>query len=73
MSGEYQSAVKLINEALAEAEQSPNSSAEALSQAMLGVLLQTMAEQRGVKDLAAFIEFQLDNLDTDEIVVTRGC
>ncbi len=73
MSGEYQTAEDLINQALNGAQASSNSSAEALSQAILGVLLQKMAQTRGVSDLKSFIDFQLDNLDTEEIVVTRGC
>ncbi len=73
MSGEYQTAQELIGQALDNAEASSSSSADALSQAMLGVLLQEMAQTRGLSDLKSFIEFQLDNLDTDEIVVTRGC
>ncbi|WP_299769362.1 hypothetical protein [uncultured Pseudoteredinibacter sp.] len=73
MSGEYKTAQTLIENALAEADNSANSSADALSQALLGVLLQSMAKQRGIADLKSFIDFQLENLDTDEIVVTRGC
>jgi len=73
MSGEYKTAQTLIENALAEADNSANSSADALSQALLGVLLQSMATQRGIADLKSFIDFQLENLDTDEIVVTRGC
>lgn len=73
MSGEYKTAQTLLENALAEADNSANSSADALSQALLGVLLQSMAKQRGIADLKSFIDFQLENLDTDEIVVTRGC
>ncbi|WP_299975866.1 hypothetical protein [uncultured Pseudoteredinibacter sp.] len=73
MSGEYNTAQTLIENALTEADNSANSSADALSQALLGVLLQSMAKQRGIADLKSFIDFQLENLDTDEIVVTRGC
>ncbi|MCV6622778.1 MAG: hypothetical protein OIF51_13625 [Cellvibrionaceae bacterium] len=73
MSGEYKTAQTLIENALSEADNSANSSADALSQALLGVLLQSMAKQRGIADLKSFIDFQLENLDTDEIVVTRGC
>ncbi|GAA6152958.1 hypothetical protein [Pseudoteredinibacter isoporae] len=73
MSGEYQAAETLISNALSEADASDHSSADALSQAILGVLLQKMAQSRGINDLKSFIDFQLEHLDTEEIVVTRGC
>lgn len=73
MSGEYTKAAQIVEAALEDATASPSMSPEALSSAMLGILLQKQSSQQSKADILSFVQFQLDNLEEDEFVVTRGC
>ncbi|MCV6615019.1 MAG: hypothetical protein OIF35_08575 [Cellvibrionaceae bacterium] len=73
MSGEYATAAALLDNACKAAETDPAMSCDTLFNALLGILLQKQAQSHGKADVLSFVEFQLDHLGDDEVVVTRGC
>ena len=73
MSGEYAKATEAIDAILAEAEANPSMSKASMCNTMLGILLQKQAQHQSKADIANFVQFQLDNMGEDELVITRGC
>ncbi len=73
MAGEYPVARATLEQAFAAAEQEPAMSGPEMADALLVTLLKRMLKERPRKDLARFIEYQLESLGEDEFVITRGC
>ena len=73
MSGEAEIARELVRNALAAADQNPKQDKDAMGRALLQAVLTELAAHRPAKDLAAEVQYLLDNLDEDTFVGTRGC
>jgi hypothetical protein len=72
MAGEYTVAQKCVDTAITTAQEDPSMSTDVMTGALLTTLLKIMIKERTRKDLASFIEFQLESVGEDEFVVTRG-
>ncbi len=73
MAGEFSIAQKCVQQALGTADLSPCMNRDAMSRALLSELLSILATQHSQADLKALLDYQLDNLDEDQFVITRGC
>jgi hypothetical protein len=73
MSGEAQIARELVQKLMAAAEQDPKQDKDAMGRALISAVLAEFATYRPTSDIAAELRYQIDSLDEDLIVVTRGC
>lgn len=73
MAGEYEVARECIAQALARASLSSGMSSEGMADALMVTLIMQMLKGRSRKDLASFIDYQIESCGEDEFVVTRGC
>jgi len=72
VAGEYAVARECLEQAMTTADANTSMSQDVMANALLSNLLKIMLKQRTRKDLASFIEFQLESIGEDEFVVTRG-
>lgn len=73
MAGEFRIAQHYIAEAIESAKAENSMSEEAMGRALLTELLAVLSQQHTPTGLKEMIEYQLENLSSDEFVVTRGC
>lgn len=73
MSGESDMARELVRKAMAIAEQDRTGDRDAMGRALISAVLAEYAAYRTTSDVAAELQYFIDNLDEDFIVVTRGC
>jgi hypothetical protein len=73
MSGEAQVARELVRNAMAAAEHDPKQDKDSMGRALISAVLAEFATYRSVSDIAAELQYAIDNLDEDMLVVTRGC
>jgi hypothetical protein len=73
MSGETTIAKEMIAGAMAQAEQDPGMSEDSMAHAILSAILTTLCASRSRRDIDNYIEFELDNQDDSDTVITRGC
>lgn len=73
MSGESQVAERLVAQALAAAAEDPKQDAAAMGRALIVAVLEAQLRDRPLTDVVDEVQFLLDNLDGDDLVVTRGC
>ena len=73
MSGESTLARQLIQQALQAAQQDPAMSEQSMCDALLTAAVNLTAGHRQKEDILAYVEYDLDHLNTEFEVVTRGC
>lgn len=73
MAGEFRIAQLAVSEAIEASIADASMSPQAMSRALLSEILQQLSSQLPTAQLASLVEYQLDNLNIDEHVVTRGC
>jgi hypothetical protein len=73
MSGEAEIARELVRKVMTAAEQDPKQDKDAMGRALLAALLAELATFRPASDIAAELQYLMDNLDEDTFVITRGC
>ena len=73
MSGEAQIAQQLVQTAMQAADQDPKQDKDAMGRALISSVLAEFAAYRSTRDIAAELQYLIDNLDEDTFVITRGC
>ena len=73
MSGEYAAARTLIDEALTEAEANRSMDQDAMALAILSMVLRQLSQHRSRADIESCIDYTLDNVVEQDLVITRGC
>jgi hypothetical protein len=73
MSGEAEIARELVRKAMTSADQDPRQDKDAMGRALLSAVLSELATYRPASDIAAELQYLIDNLDEDTFVITRGC
>lgn len=73
MAGEFRIAQDCIAEAINTAEAENSMSGEAMGRALLTELLTTLSQEHSAASIKEMVDYQLENLTSDEFVVTRGC
>ena len=73
MSGEFNYASRIVEEAMEEARARPQFSEDSMGRALVGAVLAYYGTYRKPADIANELQFLIDTLPDDEIVVTRGC
>ena len=73
MAGEYDVARVCLAQAFAQVEKSAGMTQDGMAEALMVTLITHMLKRRKRKDLASFIDYQLDACSEDEHVITRGC
>jgi len=73
MAGEFRIAQNHIGEAVETAKAENSMSEEVMGRALLTEVLVVLSQQQSPSNLKEMIDYQLENLSSDEFVVTRGC
>jgi hypothetical protein len=73
MSGEAQIARELVRRAMEAAAQDPTHDKDGMGRALISAVLAEFATYRSTSDIAAELQYLIDNLDEDTFVITRGC
>jgi len=73
MAGEFRIAQHHIGEARETAKAENSMSEEVMGRALLTEVLAVLSQQHTPSNLKEMIDYQLENLSSDEFVVTRGC
>jgi len=73
MAGEFRIAQHHIGEAVETAKAENSMSEEVMGRALLTEVLVVLSQQQSPSNLKEMIDYQLENLSSDEFVVTRGC
>lgn len=73
MSGEASIAREFVRNALRAAELDPTLDKDGMGRALISAVLSEFATYRSSDDIAAELQYLIDNLDEDTFVITRGC
>jgi len=73
MTGEFRIAQHSIAEAINTAKAENSMSEEAMGRALLTELLATLSQEHSPASIKEMVDYQLENLTSDNFVVTRGC
>ena len=73
MSGESTLAKQLVQQALQAARQDPAMSEQSMCNALLTAAVIATTSHLQKKDILEYVEYDLDHINTEFEVVTRGC
>ena len=73
MAGEHTQAEALIKHAIQQADTNASMSGDAMRRAILSSILKLSAEQAGIGNTTDEVNYLLENMGSDEQVITRGC
>ena len=73
MSGENTLAKQMIHDAISTAEAANTMDPDSMALAILSGVLRHLSDYRTRGDLESYIEYDLDNIVEQDMVITRGC
>jgi len=73
MSGETSIARDLVARALAAADQDPKQDKGAMARALIVAVLGELARYRTASEISSELQYLVDNLEEEDLVITRGC
>ena len=73
MSGEYAVAQTLIDDAMARARAEPAMDPDTMALAILSTAIRELSRYRTRGDIEMCIDYDLDNVIEQDLVITRGC
>ena len=73
MSGANTLAAEMVSDAISKADVSNTMDADSMALAVLSQVLRHLSSYRSRADIESYIDFELDNVVEQDLVITRGC
>ena len=73
MSGENTLAVQMVDDAILQAEECNTMDSDSMALAILSQALRRLSAYRSRQDIESYIDYDLDNMVEQDMVITRGC